>query len=441
MATAVIIGISIVAGIIILFVIFKNLFFSSRIEKVTSMMDQGSYNLAIKELKNIINKNDMDAYAHFLLAECYFKQENYEWAMPEYRTVLKLNLFNSQLNEHQVRARLAAIFLHYNKLEEAQKEFLLMSKLQPNNYINYYNIGKIFQDRGYLDNGYTYYKKALRINPNHTDSLFKAGEISYLQKRYSDAQMDLQTLLRDDPNYSKAHYYLGMIFLMNKNYPHAIGEFEQSSRDPDYKLQSLAQKGRALFESKEVDKAIVELERALRLIKSEDAISLAIRYYLSLCYEESRHLDKAIEQWEKIAKIRPDYQDVSEKLANYDELRTDDKVKDFLIASDGEFVEMCKNAVQFLNMDVLEINVERGVRVDILATESESKWRNTRRMKRFIRIIRTNDTLGDSVVREVLEAMKEMGCNKSMVITSNKFSRQAIDYAETRPIELIDRDG
>jgi tetratricopeptide (TPR) repeat protein len=441
MPPIVIISIIIIVPVIVLAIILKNVVFSSRLDKATKLMDGGNYSSASKELKGVISKNNANSKAHFLLGECYINLENYEWAMPEYRTVLKLGNFSSAYPEHKVRSRIAQIFLHYGKLEEAQKEFLLMTKLQPNNFMNYFNIGKIFQERNFLDNAYTYFKKALSINPKHIDSLFKAGEISYHQKRHADALIELQDALNLDNNYMKAHYYLGMIFLSNKNYLRAVKEFEFSSRDEEFKFASITQKGRAYFEHKDYDKAIIELERAVRLIKSETTVSLAARYYLSLAYETKRQLDKAIEQWEAIANINPNYQDVQEKLANYSELRTDDKLKDFLIASQEDFNERCKAIIHYIGFEVVEMSSFKGVKADIIASESESKWRNTRKTKRVVKIFRTSDIIGESTIREVLEIMKGVGASKGMIVTTNKYSRQAVDYAQTRPIDLIDKDG
>ncbi len=441
MSPVIVITILIIIGIIIASIVIKNVFFSSKLEKISRLMDSGNYQSAIKDLKFIINKNASDAKAHYLLGECYFSIQNFEWAMPEFKQVLKLNKFGHNLSEHSVRSRLAQIYLNYGKAEEAQKEFLLMTKLQPNNFMNYYNIGRIFRERGYLDNAYKYITKAIDINPKHADSLFTAGEISYQQGRLSDCSFEMTQLLKEKPEYLKAHYYLGMVQFNSKNYAQAIKEFELSSRDPDFRLTSLAQKGRALFENRNIENAIIELERAKRLIKKEDSVALAIRYYLSLCYESKRQLDKAIELWEEIHKINANYQDVPEKLATYEELRSDDKIKDILTASDADFLVMCKLIIKFFGFNILDLEAKKGNVVNIVATEAESKWRNTRKIKRFIRFVRTNDIIGDTGVREVMDLMKETGASKSMLVISNKFSRQAMDYATTRPIDLIDKKG
>jgi len=270
--TIIVVFIAIVLIIVIL--ILKKVFSSSQIEHAAKLMDNGNYSDAIKILKSLINKNDLNSKAHFLLGECYLRQENFEWAMPEYKNVLKISKYSEGFSEAKVRERLADIFLHYNMLEEAQKEFLLISQLQPNNYQIYYRIGKIFKDRNYLTNAYSYLKKAISINPKHLDSLFLAGEISYDQKRYSDALEELQLVLRIEPEYYKAHYYLGMVHMINQNYNFAIPEFDFAIKDPEFKLVALSQKGRALFESRNIEKAIIELERAIRLIKTENVTSL-----------------------------------------------------------------------------------------------------------------------------------------------------------------------
>ncbi|HEO64749.1 MAG TPA: tetratricopeptide repeat protein, partial [Spirochaetes bacterium] len=311
---AILIGISVlVLGLIL----FKSLFFSAKNESILKFIQQKNYDDAIKNLRKLVQKDDSNSFAHFCLGEVYFHLEHYDWALPHFRKVIQLNKYNQDVQEIKTRERLAEIFLHYKQLEEAQKELLLILKLKPNDYNYYYRVGDIFYQRHYPDNAGAYYQKALEINPNHVDSLFRIGEILYHSKRTSEALDHLKQCININPACSKAHYYIGMIYLDSRNYNHAVQEFSVSVRDAEYRVQSLYQKGRALMESGHSEKGVFELERGLFYVTENDSASLALRYLLAKGYEETRNLASALEQWEYISQINPDYRDVKKKLNDF----------------------------------------------------------------------------------------------------------------------------
>ncbi len=435
---AILIGISVlVLGLIL----FKSLFFSAKNESILKFIQQKNYDDAIKNLRKLVQKDDSNSFAHFCLGEVYFHLEHYDWALPHFRKVIQLNKYNQDVQEIKTRERLAEIFLHYKQLEEAQKELLLILKLKPNDYNYYYRVGDIFYQRHYPDNAGAYYQKALEINPNHVDSLFRIGEILYHSKRTSEALDHLKQCININPACSKAHYYIGMIYLDSRNYNHAVQEFSVSVRDAEYRVQSLYQKGRALMESGHSEKGVFELERGLFYVTENDSASLALRYLLAKGYEETRNLASALEQWEYISQINPDYRDVKKKLNDFSDLRMDDRLKDILTASNSIFESLCLRIVECLGLEVLEIKVSKGTVASILAIEPESKWRSVKRAKQVIKISRMNDKIGENVIRQILSEMKEIGAIRGACITTGEFSRQGIDYAESRPVQLYDRTG
>ncbi|MDH4127907.1 MAG: tetratricopeptide repeat protein [Spirochaetota bacterium] len=434
----IIIGAIIIIAFII--VLIRSFFSSAKNETIQKLLQQKNYDSIIKLLKKLLQKNDNNSFAHFYLGESYFRLDNFEWALPHFRKVIKINKYTKDVDEVRTRERLAEIFLHFQQLEEAQKEFLMILKLKPDNYQYYYRVGEIFYQRHYKDNAAAYFVKALELNPSHVDSLFRMGEIHYDGKRPTDTLNNMNKCLKIDPGYHKAHYYLGMVYLDSKNYLQAIQEFEKSYVDSEYRLRSLYQKGRANIESGSTDKGILELERGLQYITSEDPASLALRYLLAQGYEKDRNITAAIEQWETISMTKPDYRDTKEKLAQYKDLRQNDQIKEFMTASDSRFEGMCRKIVDKLSLEVQELTIKRGSVASIITSERESEWRGVRKTKQYIRIYRVSEKLGDSVIREVIEVMKDTGAVKGICITSGEFSRQAIDYAATRPIELYDKD-
>ena len=138
-------------------------------------------------------------------------------------------------------------------------------------------------------------------------------------------------------------------------------------------------------------------------------------------------------------KKQASFRDVSEKLAKYQDLRSDDRMKDFLTAPQEEFTEICKSIARAMKLEVREFkNIANGC--EMLVVEGESKWRNVRKVPRLIQCLRTSEVIEESSVRSLHESMKRTNVNRGILITNSTYTHGANDFAETRPIDLFDKD-
>ncbi len=159
-----------------------------------------------------------------------------------------------------------------------------------------------------------------------------------------------------------------------------------------------------------------------------------------MCYEKLRVLEKAIEQWEKIYVKKPTFRDVAEKLSQYQELRHDDRVKDYLTAPKEEFFEICKAITTAMGRTVRDVSeIPNGCQIIALESES-SKWRNARKMPMILRFLRMAELIDDSSVRSLNEEMKKMSVMRGVILTSSGFTRVAQEFVESRPIDLIGKE-
>ena len=183
-------------------------------------------------------------------------------------------------------------------------------------------------------------------------------------------------------------------------------------------------------------KAIMEFERGLKFARSGSDIELNLRYFLADCHEKMRDIQAAIHQWEKIVGVKPTYKDVQEKLKNYSEFRQDDRVKDFLIAGLSQFEHTCRKLVEAMSHNIMDIEIVSDTDIEIIAIEASGKWRNTRQTNRIFRIIRTTETIPEPFLRSLHETMRTRNATRIIIITTGDYSQSAIDFANTRPIEL-----
>jgi hypothetical protein len=172
----------------------------------------------------------------------------------------------------------------------------------------------------------------------------------------------------------------------------------------------------------------------------EGRVVLSIRYLLARCHELEKDLMKAIEQWDWIYRKNPKFGDVAEKLANYSDLRTDDHLKDFLTASQQAFQEYCTRIVGSLGLSIQDVFVKNPDLIEMNALETQSKWRNAKKTPSLIRVFRGADPISYDSIRGLYDQMRKANANRSICITASKFTKKAVEFAQIRPIDLIDKN-
>ncbi len=428
------------AIIVVIVFLAKSVFTPKRIASLADYVKQGKNAAAVRLAKQLLQKDSRNGELHYLLGKAYLNDDKPELALMELKTVNQIGQFGGHLPEAEFRKTIAKLYRRFGQTEEALKEYLVLMKLEPNEADHYFESGQLFEDREKTDRAIEFYRKAIEIDERHSASHFRLGYLLYRGKHSVEAKQELETAIKYGPENYKAHYYLGRILKENRDYVAALVSFEKAQRDQSFKVKALVERGSCYMSLNSLDKAVTELERALRLVEQQtSAEALYARYFLSLCYEKMRKFENAIEQWEAIYAKKPSFRDVAEKLSQYQDLRSDDKMKDFLTAGYDEFAQMCNSIVEALELTPRDTkSIPNGC--EIIAVEAESKFRNTRKMPRIVRVLRLPEVIDQSTIRALHEDMKKMNVMRGMIIASTRFSRSATEFAETRPIELIDKD-
>ncbi len=431
----------ILGGVIgfVTFIVLRSILSPKRVESLSMLIKQNKIPMAIKTAKRIIAKDARNTDAHFLLAQAYLADGKHELALMELKTVNQIGQFGKYAREVPFRHKIAELYAMFNQPEEALKEYLILVKREPENAEHYYRIGKLFEDRNKSDKAIGYYKKAISLDDGHPAANFRLGFLLFRAKRFPDAKVLLDKAARkgDSP---EANYYLGRIYREQKEYQTAITVLEKASRSPEFKVKALIERGVCYLNLGDIDRATAELERAVNLSEDESNEVLYGRYFLAAAYEQSRNMDEAIQQWERIYSKKPDFRDVAEKLSQYQELRSDDRVKDFMTVGTDEFASVCQSVTMAMGLAVRDVKASADV-CEVIAVENQSKWRNARKLPRMIRFLRVTDVIDEAAVRNLHEEMKKQNISRGLIVASSTFSRMAQDFAETRPIDLVDGSG
>ncbi len=430
-----------IVGVIAIFgyYVVRTYLIPKRVEELAEMIRQGHTGPAISKLVKMIEENDRDPYLHFLLGEAYAKQNDFQSAASEYRQTIKISKWSNQVKEAVVRSRLARIYMQNRNFDEAKKEYLILTRLDATNNENFYQVGVLFETAGLNDKALPYFKQSAKLKPTHADSFHHIGVIEYNIGNLNDAKLALTEAVKLNPNLHSAHYYLGMCLKNQKDYDWAIREFDLAAKDETLKGRALLAKGLSLMEKGQLPTAQVELEKGLQTAPKGSELELSLRYAIAACAERKRDFHTAIANWERIADVNPKFRDVNDKLKAYEEFRTDDTIKDFMIAPPGKFEAQSRAIVEALTYKVVDLNVIDDSEVHVLATEEEGNRRNSKKSNRLIYILRTTDMIPERTVRQLHEEMRAKGANKGACISTSEFSSQAHAFIQSRPIELYDR--
>jgi tetratricopeptide (TPR) repeat protein len=411
-------------------------------KEVGEQLKQGRVASAIRSSKALIAKDPRNGEAHWFLGLAYLADSKPELALMELKQVGQIGQFGPDLPEAEFRKQIAALYERFNQPEEALKERILLTKLEPRTAVNYYEAGRLFEARGRTDLAINYLRKALELDTRLAKAHHILALILYRTKHPMEAKSEFELALKWDADDYEAFFYLGKLLKEMNDFTGALLAFEKAMRDPAFKVRALVERGGCYMSQNALDKAVPELERAVKLIKDETAPeALYGRYFLAMCYEKLRNLDKAIEQWEKIYAKKPGFRDVAEKLTQYQEYRTDDHMKDYLTCGKEEFAEICKAVVQGpMNLSIRGADeIPNGV--DIIAVEGDSeKWLGTKKAPRLVRFVRVSDSIDEAAIRALLDQMRTLGVVRGGMVTSSAFTRAALEYAENRSVELYTKE-
>lgn len=434
---------SILAVIVITIFVFivKSLFAPKKIDSIKKLIKQGKYSSAQKTAKALVTKNPHDYEAHYWLGEAYLADNKTELAFMEYKLVNQNAVFNGDIPESQFRKKMASLYQKYNQPQQALAEYLLLTKMEPANPDYTYNIGKIYDNSGRSDVALGYYKKTIQFNPRHSQAHASLGFIYYKTKQFLDAKKEIELAIRISPETYSNYYYLGKILKDGKEYSKALSAFEKAERDPVFKQRSLLERGACFMAANQLDNAAIEFDRAVKATKEPSSQeTLYARYYLAACYEKSRKIEKALEQWEQIYIVSHTFKDVSAKLNEFKDITNNDLLKEYLTSGADDFCTMCRKiALNSLKMNASQCSQTR-YGATMTATEVKSdNWKDLRQQVYLLEFYRDAEPIDDSVIRTIADKVKQKSFGKAFVISSSGFTRPAVVFAENRPLELIDK--
>ena len=427
---------------IIIFMKMKNISLPAKFGMINNHIRNGNYKSAIKICKDIISKDSNNLDAHYFLGLSYLKDGQDELALQEFRVVDRAGVISKNIDEYELRMDMAQLYIKTNKIDEALKEYAMLAQKKTNEFEVYFKMGELFDLKGNKQQAAAYYMKSLKLRKRHAPALYKLGIIYFDFKKYADAKKLFSLLRNENPNDYKIYYYLGVIDKNEGNSKSAITNLEKATRDKDFKVKALTERGMVYAAGGKHELAVIEFERAINNLNGESQnFVLNLRYSLANSYESLRDIHNAVKQWQIILSVKPNFKNVGEKLAIYQDSTMDDSMKDFMTATNEDFLEICQNIAIAKEHSVEELNtIDNGECIEMLVSENNNGWINLKKKLKIMRIYRSCDPIDERQVREIADFIKSKDYFKAFIISSGGFTERAITFAQERPLELIDKN-
>lgn len=190
----------------------------------------------------------------------------------------------------------------------------------PSNYLNWIALGKVYEAvsvpqiniQGAYESATLDYGEALRRNPKNPAIFMLLARLAGNRNDLKTAESYVTQAIQVKNNYLDAYFLLSQIQVANKNIQGAINSVTASSIIDPTNPAIFFQLGLLKYNIGDFTGAVQSLEKAVSL--APDYANA--KYFLGLSYEITKQHDKAIKEFQDLAKSNPDSQDVKSILDN-----------------------------------------------------------------------------------------------------------------------------
>lgn len=268
-----------------------------------ALLQQGNLQRAEERLQEELRQNPSRPEGYGLLGLVYTAEKNYADALAAFQQGLKLDPKSTG-----IRNDMGNLYVLQGNLDQAEKEFREVLRLNPADPDGNYNLGLVLLARQHPADAALYFQ---RVHPSTIASRFNLTK-AYLESGKTAAGLQsAKELSAQNKDNVQLHFTLGVLLATEKQNHAAQFELEQAEALQPQAFEILHNLGGIYLQNGQLAKAEVMLQRALKL-QPDSAETL---YLLGQVYtQESKPVD-ALDQLVRAHKLAPENTDVIYSLA------------------------------------------------------------------------------------------------------------------------------
>ncbi len=435
MVPLLILGIAFILILVSVYFLFIKEDVQKRIEKLKIFYNQGNLDIALNQFKELAAKYKDITEVHWYLALIYKAKGRNEFAEEETKKIIALKKYTEEIDEIKVRKLLADIYYHENKLDDSLKEYILVNQKEPDDIEVLFELGHINIKRESYRDAVVCFEKYTKNNPGNDIAFYYLGFAYYKMGSIELAEQNFVKSISLNNALPESHYYLGDIFFKNQDYDKALTEFESALASKELKIDAEISIGRCFYTKNFFKQAIPHLKNGLTKTIEDNDEKCEILFILADCLVKIGEIEDALSYYEKIIPLDPKYKDVAKKIDYYKDISGSDLLGSLLKADDTSFIEIGKEIVGNMHLNINEYDLSKNGILDIIAYDHSAKISESC----LVEIIRFESSIGELTLREMNSKMQDMQINRGICIASGIFTPEAINYTSSRSIQLYDK--
>jgi len=373
------------------------------------------------------------------LGELYFNERAWDKAFPLYETMMSIAPAHKEIDPFLVSLRQGICAVKLNKIPESFKGLGAAYSINRQDFdVNYY-LGIACYKNGDFEKSIPVFKKAMIIRSDAPGLSTYLGLALYKAKHYKEALPYLKRALDENPDNKEALFSMADSMNEGGYSDKAMKVFMHLRPDPEFGAKSCLAAGLFHLKSNQADKAIQDFEIGLRHQNIPSDTLLEIRYrYANACFM-TNDITKGLESLKEIQSTNPNYKDVPQLQARYQELNKNKNLQTYLMAPSSDYVALCRRlaitnykrgTARIVDISVAQDIVEVTLTVDFIRSEE----------MHIFRFYRTTGSIGELVARDFHGKVTDSKADKGIIVSAGTYSEEARRYAEGRPLELYEKD-
>ncbi len=414
------------------------LFRSGKNNSSNKLKSKKSRQTIIKEAEKRLMNDPHNVGALEDLSEVYYREQNWEKALPYLETLMNISAAHSEINLAEVSLRHAICCIKLNKPQDAYRGLIIARKENPESFdVNYY-MGQAYLMGKEPEKAIPFLKKAIVLNHDIVEPYKDIGQAFYEMHRYKEALPYLKRTLDTTPESKELMYEIADCMSETGSVDKALKIFIHLRPDPQFGAKSCLAAGTIHQNLNQIENAIQDFEIGIKHVSAPSELLTNIRYRLAACFLKINDITQGLKTLKEISVVNPNYKDVNQLIQRYQELNQNKNLQTYLIGGNSDFVSLCrkivltyykKSRVKIVNIVVMNEFTE------VLTEIDTDKWQDSV----IFRFYRTTGTIGELFIRDFHSKLKEVKAGKGICFTAGSYSEEARKYIDGRPIDLIEK--
>ena len=414
-------------------------YFISNQKKTQSVKKVKDKQTILREANRKLAQDPHNPAALKALADMYFSEHAWDKAFVLYDLMLEISATHKEIDELETGLRQGICAIEMGKHQDAFKGLVIARRKDMNNeQVNYY-LGLALYLNNDFEKAIPLIKKVIISNAENMDAYRLLGLAMSKGKKYRESIPYLKRAMDNNPEDKEILFCMAQSMAETNNIEHALKIFIHLRPDPEYGAQACLQAGILHYNANSFDKAIQDYEIGLKHTTAKIEVMTDIRYRLAQAYLKMQRISDSLEILKEIEATIPGYKDVPTLIARYQELNQNKNLQTYLMATNSDFVTLCRN---------IAINYYPDARVKITSVESTPDnteivaeidtgiWEDVIIYKFF----RNVGTTGELFIRDFHSRIHDAKAGQGVCFTAGNFSEEAHKYIDGRPINLIEKN-